>query len=227
MTTTRACLPVAAVVHRSAFPAARDAIRLAAHASARRRFSSEHQAERPSHSSLAPAMRLRTELQAHDDGGDFKDQTFGWPESQAAGGVDRPRSFSGKGAAPSAAAMRPCGVMADDNTGAFQVGQTGLIVRIPEAEPAVRRWRDRFDPSAEAGVPAHVTVLFPFRSNSWCTTARSGRNERPSPSEDETAREARLRLLRADVGSAPLVDMERALTPSFLGRWFRAQEATP
>ncbi|WP_372504853.1 2'-5' RNA ligase family protein [Streptomyces telluris] len=57
--------------------------------------------------------------------------------------------------------------MADDNTGAFQVGQTGLIVRIPEAEPAVRRWRDRFDPSAEAGVPAHVTVLFPFLEESW------------------------------------------------------------
>ncbi|WP_058043708.1 2'-5' RNA ligase family protein [Streptomyces roseifaciens] len=56
--------------------------------------------------------------------------------------------------------------MADDNTSVFQVGQTGLIVRIPEAEPAVRRWRDRFDPSAEAGVPAHVTILFPFLDES-------------------------------------------------------------
>ncbi|MEU1820120.1 2'-5' RNA ligase family protein [Streptomyces roseifaciens] len=56
--------------------------------------------------------------------------------------------------------------MADDNTSVFQVGQTSLVVRIPEAEPAVRRWRDRFDPSAEAGVPAHVTVLFPFLEES-------------------------------------------------------------
>ncbi|MER5808511.1 2'-5' RNA ligase family protein [Streptomyces sp. NPDC002033] len=56
--------------------------------------------------------------------------------------------------------------MADDNTTAFQAGQTALIVRIPEAEPAVRGWRDRLDPSAQAGVPAHVTVLFPFLDES-------------------------------------------------------------
>ncbi|MBL1082301.1 2'-5' RNA ligase family protein [Streptomyces actinomycinicus] len=52
--------------------------------------------------------------------------------------------------------------MADHDTSRFLAGQTGLIVRIPEAEPAVRAWRQRFDPSARAGVPAHVTVLFPF-----------------------------------------------------------------
>ncbi|MFD7787657.1 2'-5' RNA ligase family protein [Streptomyces nojiriensis] len=56
--------------------------------------------------------------------------------------------------------------MADDSTSAFQAGQTGLIVRIPEAEPAVRAWRERLDPSAQAGVPAHVTVLFPFLDES-------------------------------------------------------------
>ncbi|MET9081989.1 2'-5' RNA ligase family protein [Streptomyces sp. NPDC004237] len=44
----------------------------------------------------------------------------------------------------------------------FRAGQSGLIVRVPEAEPLVRVWRDRLDPSARAGVPAHVTVLFPF-----------------------------------------------------------------
>ncbi|MER6444021.1 2'-5' RNA ligase family protein [Streptomyces venezuelae] len=42
----------------------------------------------------------------------------------------------------------------------------GLIVRIPEAEPSVRGWRERLDPSARAGVPAHVTVLFPFLDES-------------------------------------------------------------
>ncbi|MFB7447555.1 2'-5' RNA ligase family protein [Streptomyces sp. NPDC056194] len=52
--------------------------------------------------------------------------------------------------------------MTDDRASGFQAGQTGLIVRIPEAEPSVRRWRELFDPSAQAGVPAHVTVLFPF-----------------------------------------------------------------
>ncbi|MHB9855852.1 2'-5' RNA ligase family protein [Streptomyces krungchingensis] len=52
--------------------------------------------------------------------------------------------------------------MTDDGSGALQAGQTGLVVRIPEAEPAVRAWRERLDPSAGEGVPAHVTVLFPF-----------------------------------------------------------------
>ncbi|MDX3520531.1 2'-5' RNA ligase family protein [Streptomyces scabiei] len=52
--------------------------------------------------------------------------------------------------------------MADDDAQGFQAGQSGLIVRVPEAEPLVRVWRDRLDPSARAGVPAHVTVFFPF-----------------------------------------------------------------
>ncbi|MFE7711074.1 2'-5' RNA ligase family protein [Streptomyces sp. NPDC057486] len=56
--------------------------------------------------------------------------------------------------------------MADDSTSAFQAGQTGLIVRIPEAEPSVHGWRERLDPSAQAGVPTHVTVLFPFLDES-------------------------------------------------------------
>ncbi|MET7502135.1 2'-5' RNA ligase family protein [Streptomyces microflavus] len=56
--------------------------------------------------------------------------------------------------------------MADGSTSTFQAGRTGLIVRIPEAEPAVRRWRERLDPSAQAGVPAHITVLFPFLDES-------------------------------------------------------------
>ncbi|MFG2873489.1 2'-5' RNA ligase family protein [Streptomyces sp. NPDC048337] len=56
--------------------------------------------------------------------------------------------------------------MADDSSTPFEAGQTGLIVTVPEAEAAVRKWRERFDPSAEAGVPAHVTVLFPFLAES-------------------------------------------------------------
>ncbi|GAA2642831.1 2'-5' RNA ligase family protein [Streptomyces lunalinharesii] len=56
--------------------------------------------------------------------------------------------------------------MTDATTNGFQAGRTGLIVRIPEAEAAVRTWRERFDPSARAGVPAHVTVVFPFLDES-------------------------------------------------------------
>ncbi|MGW3633977.1 2'-5' RNA ligase family protein [Streptomyces sp. NPDC005122] len=52
--------------------------------------------------------------------------------------------------------------MAGDDSGGFPAGQSGLVVRVPEAEPAVGACRDRWDPSARAGVPAHVTVLVPF-----------------------------------------------------------------
>ncbi|MCW3820263.1 2'-5' RNA ligase family protein [Micromonospora sp. DR5-3] len=40
--------------------------------------------------------------------------------------------------------------------------QTALIVPIPEAEEAVGRFRVSLDPAASWGVPAHVTVLYPF-----------------------------------------------------------------
>jgi hypothetical protein len=40
--------------------------------------------------------------------------------------------------------------------------RTALIVPVPEAEPRVAELRLRHDPMAALGVPAHVTVLFPF-----------------------------------------------------------------
>jgi len=33
---------------------------------------------------------------------------------------------------------------------------------VPEAEPLVRVWRDRYDAAARTGVPAHITLLYPF-----------------------------------------------------------------
>jgi len=41
--------------------------------------------------------------------------------------------------------------------------QTALVLRVPEAEPAVAHWRARHDPAAAEGMPAHVTLLSPFR----------------------------------------------------------------
>jgi 2'-5' RNA ligase len=46
--------------------------------------------------------------------------------------------------------------------GGYRDGETALIVGVPEAEPAVGAWRERFDPAAAAGVPAHITVVYPF-----------------------------------------------------------------
>jgi 2'-5' RNA ligase len=39
---------------------------------------------------------------------------------------------------------------------------TALVVVVPEAEPVVAAVRSRHDPSVQLGVPAHVTLLFPF-----------------------------------------------------------------
>jgi 2'-5' RNA ligase superfamily len=40
--------------------------------------------------------------------------------------------------------------------------RTALIVAVPEAEPAVGSLRLAHDASAALGVPAHITILFPF-----------------------------------------------------------------
>src|SRR3954470_11229681 len=40
--------------------------------------------------------------------------------------------------------------------------RTALIVEVPEAEPAVGELRLQHDSSAARGVPAHITILFPF-----------------------------------------------------------------
>jgi 2'-5' RNA ligase len=37
-----------------------------------------------------------------------------------------------------------------------------LIVAVPEAEPAVAELRLEHDPMARLGVPAHITILYPF-----------------------------------------------------------------
>lgn len=42
------------------------------------------------------------------------------------------------------------------------MSRTALIVAVPAAEPLVGEWRARYDSSASVGVPAHVTILFPF-----------------------------------------------------------------
>jgi 2'-5' RNA ligase len=40
--------------------------------------------------------------------------------------------------------------------------QSALVVLVPEAEPVVKAFRDRHDPAAADGMPAHITVLYPF-----------------------------------------------------------------
>jgi 2'-5' RNA ligase len=40
-------------------------------------------------------------------------------------------------------------------------GRTALVVVVPEAQALYDAWRERWDPAP--GIPAHVTLLFPFR----------------------------------------------------------------
>jgi hypothetical protein len=52
--------------------------------------------------------------------------------------------------------------MPSSEPGAYRVGETALVAEIPEAEPLVGRWRSRLVSFAADGVPAHVTILYPF-----------------------------------------------------------------
>jgi hypothetical protein len=40
--------------------------------------------------------------------------------------------------------------------------ESALIVPVPEAEGLIGAWREQYDDSARTGVPAHVTLLYPF-----------------------------------------------------------------
>jgi 2'-5' RNA ligase len=40
--------------------------------------------------------------------------------------------------------------------------RTALLIPVPEAEPHVEAFRARYDAAEENGIPAHVTILFPF-----------------------------------------------------------------
>ena len=40
--------------------------------------------------------------------------------------------------------------------------KTALVIPVPEAEPHVGAFRTRYDGAGENGIPAHVTIVFPF-----------------------------------------------------------------
>lgn len=48
---------------------------------------------------------------------------------------------------------------------------SALIVKVPEAELVVAPLRARYDATSQLGVPAHVTILFPFMEPSYVTPA--------------------------------------------------------
>ena len=44
------------------------------------------------------------------------------------------------------------------------MAESAFVVRVPEAEPYVAELREQFDPAAKLGMPAHITLLYPFMS---------------------------------------------------------------
>ena len=48
--------------------------------------------------------------------------------------------------------------------------ESALVVLVPEAEVLVESFRNRYDPSAALGVPAHVTILYPLKPPRELTT---------------------------------------------------------
>jgi len=53
--------------------------------------------------------------------------------------------------------------MADEERPRMSSIESALVVLVPEAEVLVKPFRDRYDPWAAAGVPAHITLLYPFK----------------------------------------------------------------
>jgi 2'-5' RNA ligase len=49
--------------------------------------------------------------------------------------------------------------------------ETAVLALVPDAEPVVGEHRRLLDPTTAAGVPAHVTVLYPFLPPAEVTTA--------------------------------------------------------
>ncbi|MYS20533.1 2'-5' RNA ligase [Streptomyces sp. DvalAA-14] len=52
--------------------------------------------------------------------------------------------------------------MSDPGEPRWAVGETALLITVPEADPLVGGAGEAYDPAARGGVPAHVTVLYPF-----------------------------------------------------------------
>lgn len=104
---------------------------------------------------------------------------------------------------------------------AYRTGETGLIVTVSEAEPVVGGWRSRFDPAAVAGVPAHITVLYPFLP--WQRVDDVVRAELNALFATHQAFDLQLSQLRRFPGVlylAPEPDAGlRALTEAVAGRW--------
>jgi 2'-5' RNA ligase len=66
------------------------------------------------------------------------------------------------------------------------MSRTLLALMVPEAEPVVGSFRDQYDPAAQRGLGAHITLIYPFMDSEWLTptlltTLRDLVAEQPAP----------------------------------------------
>ena len=43
------------------------------------------------------------------------------------------------------------------------IAESALLTLVPEAEDLIQNFRRQYDPAAAVGIPAHVTILYPFK----------------------------------------------------------------
>jgi len=111
--------------------------------------------------------------------------------------------------------------MKQDTTDWNLTAETGLIVKVPAAEPVVGRWRDKFDVATAAGIPAHMTVLYPFLD--YHLVNASVRNELGALLARHRAFDVELRECQRFPGVLYLAPVPasqlRALTEAVVSRW--------
>jgi len=101
------------------------------------------------------------------------------------------------------------------------MAETAFAVNVPEAEPLVGALRARLDPSAALGMPAHITVLYPFMPPEEITQAVLGDVRRAlsfaSPFAFTLARVGRFpgALYLAPEPAAPFIALTRSLADRF------------
>jgi 2'-5' RNA ligase len=103
----------------------------------------------------------------------------------------------------------------------YETGRSALVVPVPDAEPAVGIWRARHDSSAPFGMPAHITVLYPFLSEDRLTQAVVDRLKEIC--DDTRVMEVELRQARRFPGMLYLApdpdDGFRRLTEAVVQEW--------
>jgi hypothetical protein len=101
------------------------------------------------------------------------------------------------------------------------VQQTALVIFIPEGETRFGEMRRKYDPQANLGVPAHVTVLFPFMPQELIDSATRRRLKllfkRHSPFVCRFASVGRFPATTylAPANSAPFIELTRAVVGAF------------